>query len=152
MARPSLADLPDLENLLGESVADPPRAMLLLAHASEVVRAYAGTTWLNEAETAVEAVPEQIPTIVAVIVERATRNPMGITQEAAGPFSRSFGADAAQRIYMTKQERAIVRAAVGVAAVGPLATTRGNLETADVRRCGGLYDPPIEETDPFSLT
>lgn len=151
MARPALANLSDLEDLLGEAVTDAKRALLLLAHASEVVRAYAGRTWLNDDEDDVDDVPGQIPGVVCAIVERATRNPLGITQESAGPFSRSFGADAAQRMYLTRQERAIVRAAARLAAVGPLATTRGNLETRTVDPMHTWVYPPTEVTDPFSL-
>lgn len=153
MARPALATVADLEDLLGESIESGTtvRVGLLLAHASEIVRSYAGVTWLNDDEDDVEDVPAQIPTVVASMVERATSNPLGITQESAGPFSRSFGADASQRIYMTKQERAIVRAAVGVSAVMTMGTTRDQLETRSVSPSAGLLDPPVEETDPFSL-
>jgi hypothetical protein len=63
------------------------------------------------------------------MVERATRNPAGVTFESSGPFSRSFGADAAQRIYMTKNDRMVVRHAIGRNGIGTLATSRGPLET-----------------------
>ncbi|MCZ7526565.1 MAG: hypothetical protein M5U14_09420 [Acidimicrobiia bacterium] len=70
--------------------------------------------------------------MVCAIVERATRNPAGVIQETAGPFNRSFGADAAQRLYLTRAERAVIRAAVGRLALTTLATTRGAIETAPV--------------------
>lgn len=152
MARPALATISDFEDLLGEPINTPPRRVeLLLAHASEIIRAYAGTTWLNDDEDAVENVPSQIATVVCSVVERATANPLGITQESAGPFSRSFGSDAAQRMYLTRQERAIIRAAVGATSVGPLATTRGPLETRAVDTCNAWVDPPVAASDPWSL-
>jgi hypothetical protein len=153
MSRPALATLDDLEPLTGAIAAsDVERVTKLLAMASEVVRAYAATTWLNEDEDDVEDVPAQLPDVVAAIVERATRNPMGITQESAGPFSRSFGADASQRLYLTAAERMVVRAAVGRTSIGTLPTSRGPLETraVDVLSVWG-DDAPIEVTDPFSL-
>jgi len=153
MARPSLATLGDLEDLLGEPVTGSSRrALHLLAHASEIVRAYAGVSWLNDDGDELADVPAQVPAVVAAMVVRATENPLGITQETAGPFSRSFGSDAAQRIYMTRQEKAIVRAAAGVAAVGTIGTTRGPLETRGVVGVGGMFDPAVAEFDPFSLT
>lgn len=152
MGRPALASIDDLTALTGAiATEDVPRASALLAMASEVVRAYAGTTWLNDDEDDIEDVPAQIPDVVASMVWRATANPLGIVQESAGPFSRSFGSDAAQRLYMTRQERAIVRAAVGVAAVQPMGTTRESLETRAVWPGDGIYDPSTAETDPFSL-
>ncbi len=152
MSRPTLASIDDLMALSGPIVQeDTPRALVLLAMASEVVRAYAGVTWLNTDEDDVEDVPAQIPDVVVSMVWRATNNPFGVVQETAGPFSRSFGADAAQRIYMTKQERMIVRAAAGLAPVGPMGTTRGVLETRAIEPGDGLYDPSTAETDPFSL-
>ncbi|MCZ7528849.1 MAG: hypothetical protein M5U14_22220 [Acidimicrobiia bacterium] len=128
MPRPALATLVDLEAWLGESVPNDAHATALLAHASEIVRAYAGVSWLDEDP------PAQIPGVVCAMVERATRNPAGVVQETAGPFTRSFGRDAAQRLYLTRAERAVIRAAVGRLAVLPLATTRGPIETAGRHR------------------
>src|SRR5690606_41898036 len=90
MPRPLLATISDLESFTGEDVSNTDQASALLARASELVRAYAGVTWLNDTEDAVEGVPAQIPGEVCDIVDRATRNPAGITQEQAGPFQRSF--------------------------------------------------------------
>lgn len=144
MARPALAELADLEALVG-TIGDPSAAEARLAQASEIVRAYAGQTWLTEDESALaENVPGAIAGVVAAMVERATLNPSGATQEAAGPYSRSFGADAAHRLYMTASERSIVRAAAGRSALGTIATTRGDLETRPVVPCDmvGIADEP----------
>lgn len=153
MARPALATIDDLERLLGESVPNEDRAKALLEQASEIVRAYAQTTWLNDAEDALDDVPGAIPGVVVAMVDRATANPAGITQETTGPFSRSFGPDASQRLYLTAGEKSVVRFALGAATtLGVISTTRGPIETSPVT-CGGgvgLVDA-VEETDPYSL-
>lgn len=133
MARPALADLADLEALVG-TITDRTAAEARLAQASEIVRAYAGVSWLTDAGELDPDVPEQIAGVVAAMVERATLNPSGTTQESAGPFSRSFGSDAAQRLYMTAGERMVVRAAAGRRSIGTISTTRGDLETRPVGR------------------
>lgn len=137
MARPALAELTDLEALMGATIANPEQANARLAQASEIVRAYAGATWLNEGETAVEGVPGQIPGVVAAMVERATRNPEGVTQETTGPFGRSFGSDAASRLFLTSAEKLVVRSAAGRRNIGTLSTTRGCIETPSVIANGG---------------
>lgn len=146
MPRPALSTLDRLEKLLGgpDALTDRTQAQARLEDASEEVRAYAGVDWLNAEGTAVEDVPPQVSDVVARMVERATLNPEGATFAADGPFSRSFGADAAQRLYLTRGERLIIRRAVGRGLVGTLATSRGNLETAAVR---DTYDdlPPLPD-------
>ena len=133
MARPALADITELQARLGYTLTGTQvaQANARLADASEIVRAYAGKTWLNADETAVvEDLPGSIPGVVASMVERATRNPDGATQETAGPFSRSFGSDASARLFLTAGEKSVIRAAAGRVGIGALSTTRGPLETA----------------------
>jgi hypothetical protein len=143
--RPALATLDDLEARLGTlNPDDTPRAVARLADASEIVRAYAGRTWLSSDEFDVEDIPGAIPGVVASMVERATLNPGGVVSEQAGPFGRSFGSDAAQRLFLTKAEKAVVRAAVGSTTVGTLSTTRGDLDTPAVT--SNPSDPWPEET------
>lgn len=132
MAHPALATTGDLETRLGEVLENPLQAEARLADASAIVRAYAGRTWLDD-DNQLEDVPADIPGVVASMVERATLNPAGTTQETAGPFSRSFGSDAAARLYLTKMEKLVVRAAAGRLSVGALPVTRGDLETPAVR-------------------
>lgn len=138
MARPALATLQDLEDRLG-SPLDPsvyPQAFARLADASEIVRAYAGEDWLNDDGAALaDDVPGQLAGVVASMVERATRNPAGTTSETAGPFQRSFGPAASDRLYLTRAEKSVVRRAVGALNVGSLSTTRGDLETPAVIPC-----------------
>lgn len=128
MGRPALATLDDLISLLG-SVENYEQAQFRLEQASELVRAYAGTDWLNDDESDVDGVPGAIPGVVVAIVDRATANPGGVVQETAGPFSRSFGADAAERMYLTAGEKLIVRHAVGRSGLSVVSTSRGVVET-----------------------
>lgn len=152
MARPALATVEDLERLLGEAVSDAAQADARLEQASELVRAYARVDWLNDDESEIEDVPGQIPGVVAAIVERASRNPSGATQETAGPFSRSFGAEAAARMYLTAGEKLIIGHATSTIGLGVITTTRGPMETASVRECwdGGMSGL-TEADDPYAL-
>lgn len=154
MARPVLATIEELEARLGSTLdtgGERTQADARLADASEIVRAYAGVTWLNDDETALaDDVPGQIVGVVASMVERASRNPGGVTQETAGPFGRSFGADAAARLYMTKSERMVVRAAVGKTGLGTIATSRGPLETGRTCDRYGIGDTPEEDYVPLT--
>lgn len=129
MARPPLADLDDLIRRVGSIVDAPDAALVLLEQASAIVRAYAGQTWLDS-NGALSGVPDDIPGVVVSMVERATRNPDGLAGESVGPFSRSFGPAAYDRLYLTKAERMVIRAAVGNTGIGTISTTRGSLETA----------------------
>ena len=152
MARPALATVEDLERLLGEAVPDEDQAEARLEQASELVRAYARVDWLSDDESEVEDVPGQIPGVVIAIVERASRNPSGATQETAGPFSRSFGSEAAARMYLTAGEKLIIGHATSAIGLGVITTTRGAMETPNVRECwdGGMSGL-TEADDPYAL-
>lgn len=149
MARPSLATVADLNEALDTPVTNETQAQTLLDRASAIVRAYAHTTWLNDTGAELANVPDDIPGVVVSMVERASRNPTGTTQEQAGPFMRSFGAEASNRLYLTKWERMVISEAAGnVTGVGTISTTRGPLETA----CpvgGDLYPEEVLETIPW---
>jgi hypothetical protein len=150
MPRPALATIRDLELLMGVEIAGPDisRAESLLSRSSAIVRAYAGQTWLDDSG-ALSGVPDDIPGVVAGMTERAITNSDGLTQEVAGPFSRSFGADAAQRLFLTANDKLVIDAAAGrrIGGIGTLSTTRGPLETA----CYGdeLYPEESLETMPW---
>lgn len=142
MTTPALATIADLEERLGYEIEDEDvqaQAEARLRDASAIVRAYARETWLDD-DGNLDDVPDEIVGVVATMVERASRNPAGVTQEAAGPFSRSFGSDAAARLYLTKPEKLVVRNAVGRTGLGVVATTRGELET------GPIYDHDLDDT------
>ena len=144
MSRPALATVDDVAVRLGQAIDDEAQANARLADASEIVRAYADptgeTTWLNDAETDVEDVPPQVAGVVAQMVERAAHNPMGAVQatEQTGPYQRmfSFGPDAAARLYLSRNDKMVIRTVMGRTSIGTLSTSRGPLETPAVTSPG----------------
>lgn len=156
MPRPPLARYEDLCEALGDEAVgiDEDKAMWLLGRASAIVRAQAGVTWLDDDEAALVDVPPDIPGVIVGMVERATKNPTGTVQENAGPFGRSFGADAASRLYLTAMDKLVIGAAAGVisSGIGVLSTTRGCLETGAVTDRAYLGDGSApEEYAPWDL-
>lgn len=125
---PPLAEVWHLTERMGDgAVTDEVQAIARLADASSLVRSYAGTDWIDD--DGEPAPPPAIPGLVAGMVERAVRNPMGATQTQAGPFGVSFGPEAASRIYLTAAEKQVIRQAVGRSNIGVLSTSRGSVET-----------------------
>ena len=130
---PSLASVADLEVLAGAiATGDEAKAQARLDYASALVRAEAGVDWVNADGDELEDVPAAIVSVVVAMVERAWTNPNGAVQRAAGPFSESYGTAAADRIYLTRADRKIIRAACGALQIGTVATTRGGCETPTV--------------------
>jgi hypothetical protein len=119
-----------------------------ISDASARVRAYGGTPAREWTE---DTVPEDVRGVVAGMVERAARNPGGVTQEQAGPFGRSFGSDAAARIYLNRDEKEIIAQAVGRLRIGTISTGRGVdwLETPSVR-AGYGYPIVAPSGDPLA--
>ncbi|MBW3663569.1 MAG: hypothetical protein KY469_10760 [Actinobacteria bacterium] len=104
---PLLATIDDLQRRVGQIDPDSvDRAESLLAYASSLVRADANRRWETDP-------PEELVEVVVGMVERARDNPAGLTQDTVGPFSVSYGPEAAQRVYLTKGDRAIIRSAAG---------------------------------------
>lgn len=136
----ALADIEELEQRLGEQLEGDAaiQALARLDDASHIVRAYAGTV---SDDWAGADIPDAVPGIVASMVERATRNQDGVIQEGAGPFQRSFGADAANRLYLTKNDKMILRAlGGGTATLGVIGFSRGTVETASPCGTDALAD------------
>lgn len=140
MALPPLATVDDLSTRLGQPIVDEPQAEALLVYASTLVRAFAGRNWINP-DGELDGVPDEIPPVVVEVVFRAVTNHLGVTQEATGPFSVSFGPDAAQRLYLNASDKAIIRHAIARPQVWTLATTRGDLETQRVVGVEGSAKP-----------
>jgi hypothetical protein len=107
MTLPSLATIEDLETRLGQSVSDAGQAQALLDYASALIRGYCGELWVDE-DDALTDLPDGVAQVCVEMVYRAVTNPGGVTQDTAGPFSVSFGSDAAQRIYLTKSDKIIL--------------------------------------------
>lgn len=131
---PPLAGIDDLAARLGQEVPNEEQAAARLRDASAIVRAFGGKTWLNDAGDELVDVPDSIVGVTATMVERAVRNPTGSTQATTGPFSVSFGSDAAQRLYLTANDKLVISDAAGLSRSGiaVISTTRGPLETPAV--------------------
>ena len=107
MTLPSLATVFDLERRLGSTVDDAAQAQALLDYASALIRSEAGRLFVD-VHGELTDLPDGVPEVCVEMVYRAVTNPGGVTQDTTGPFSVSFGSDAAQRIYMTKGDRRIL--------------------------------------------
>ena len=148
MALPALADVDLLAERLGSEVADLDngQAEMMLEYASALVRSFAGRNWVD-AHGNLSGVPESIPGVVVEVVSRAVNNPSGATQETTGPFTVSWGPNAAQRMYLTASDRSIIRRAVQRPHVWTLGTTRGQIETGYVDVAGS--DRPLPAATPW---
>jgi hypothetical protein len=116
----SLAAISDLEVRLGLSVGDLQDANLARAQAalddtSALVRAEAGKTWLDAGGLTVTA-PAEVITIVIKATLREYKNPDSFTSEQLGDYS--YRTDAVGGVYLTEDERRIIRAASGTASHG----------------------------------
>ena len=132
MPLPALASLGQLEARLGGDVDDVPQALAMLDQASAIVRAYTGLRWVDEHGN-LDGVPDGVPGVVVEMVYRVTQNPGGATQDTAGPFSVAFGANAAERLYLSVGDKLILDAVPGRrSGLGVISTTRGPVETPPV--------------------
>lgn len=125
--------------------SDLTRADAILVAASSLVRSEAGRTW--EGET----VPDDVAAVVLQAAERKYRNPGGETQKTVGDVSVSYSSGVAVGLYLTDDEKIIVRRYrdAGSGGLWTLRTSRddpggvGDLGTLDPRD-GTWYI----ETDP----
>lgn len=108
MTLPALATFDDVAGRAPELSLDADQVSYLLDDASALVRSYASQTWVDESD-ALSDVPDGVPGLVATMVIRALRNPAGVTQETTGPFNVSYGTNAADRLYLTKSEKALLK-------------------------------------------
>jgi hypothetical protein len=135
---PTLATVDQLETRLAQPVPDEDQALALLNYASARIRGWTGKTSLTDVGDLVDPLPDGVSQVGVEMVFRAVTNPTGATQDTTGPFSVSFGPDAAQRIYLSKSDKTILRSRPGL---GTISTTRGDVETGTVW---------VPTTDPFA--
>lgn len=119
MTLKALAEVSALELRLGFETGtlqgpDLARAQAALADASALVRAEANKAWLDS-DSNVTA-PAQVVTIVVKAALREFKNPDGFTSEQMGDYS--YRTDNAGGVYLTEDERRIVRSAAGSGAYG----------------------------------
>lgn len=121
-----LATVEDVESRLARqfTVDETTRVTALLDDASALVRDEAGRTWLD-VNGVLEAVPAAVRAVVLRAVERAVRNPQGFSAESAGDYSyQRTGVE--QGVYLTEQERKILRRAIGRTGLWTQPVTRGD--------------------------
>ena len=123
------------------------QAEAFIDDASDLIRAESGRDWVNEAGDTLEGTPAQLAALGRVCANaaaRVMRNPSGVNQRTAGPFSESFGTNATPAVFLTKAERAIIAHVSGrTAGMTTVSTTRGPVETPRP------FDP-FEWVDPLS--
>lgn len=119
---PPLASVTSLGLRLGITLAgaDADRAAAVLDDASALIRAEAGTAWVDEAEQ-LSGVPAVAESIALAVAYRAYRNPDGVSQTSLGDASVSYDRGTGQAaVYLTRDERRAVRRAAGTTAVGAI--------------------------------
>lgn len=136
MSMPAFATVADLEKRIGVETGsiedeDLARAQSALEDASVLVRAEAGLSWYNE-ETEQLTAPESVVMVTLRAAIRAYRNPEGLGSESlGGVYSYSY-ANGETSVYLTAEEKRIVRnAALNVKPSG--------IQT--VRTPSNYYDP-----------
>jgi hypothetical protein len=140
MSLPALATSTDLRALIGD-VDDEGRARALLDFASALIRTEAGVDWVDE-DDELDGVPDIVRFVCCKVVERVLSNPTGLQAESVVNYRAEYG-NASSDLYLTKQERRLVRKAAGKLAVAAVGTTRNELETPEVREFD--YDWDLDE-------
>lgn len=124
----SIATIDDLEPWL--TIDNEDRAEAILAAASTLVRAKTGQAWVDAAGVQLEDVDDDdfaaVKTVVVQVALRVYQNPLGLTQQTTGPFSRSVAAWAALGLSLTDDERSMLPTTIDGNRPGlwTLATTR----------------------------
>lgn len=131
MATPTLADIWQLQQRIpgGIDDSDLARALAALEDASAWIRAEAGEDWLD-VDGNLEAVPGAVVSVCCSVARRILDNPDGIMQMSVAQYSEGR-VNATTDVYLTKQEKAIVRKAAG---------TGGGLVSVTLE---GPYTPPL---------
>lgn len=130
----SLATVADLGIRVAETLTGNTQAQWFLDTASAIVRNYTGETWLNDEETAVEDVPEDVRRITVEIAARVWLNPDGNTQETVGPFTERRPDLFADGFFLTGTEKTLL--------VRYRTSSVGGLWTIQQTK-GDYYDPNI---------
>lgn len=131
----SIATLDDLEPWL--TIDNEDRAEAILAAASTLVRSKTGQAWVDADGVQLEDVDdddfEAVKTVVVQVALRVYQNPLGVTQQATGPFSRSVAAWAALGLSLTEDEAAMLPSTIDGARPGlwTLPTTRSENDLPD---------------------
>lgn len=140
----------------GITSSDEARAQADLDDASTLIREEAGKTWVDDQDEIVEDLPDIIVTLTMRVARRAFENPEGLTQHSESiegySESQSFAASSTNsELYLTADERRLVRKAAGKRPLWAQSTTRGDLETPNVRCGDGNAKKPLPAGIPRAL-
>ena len=120
MTLPSLAEVDDLAERIpgGIATADENRAQLLLDDVSALIRAEVETDWVDDNDALVD-VPDIVHTVCLSAAKRSWQNPSGYVSETIGAYSyRLADAAAGTGVYLTEEEKRLVRRAENITDVG----------------------------------
>jgi hypothetical protein len=131
MSTPTLADIWQLQQRIpgGIDETDLPRALAALEDASAWIRVEAGEDWLDD-DDVLETVPGAVVSVCCTVARRILDNPDGIMQMSVANYSEGR-TNATADVYLTKQEKAIIRKAAG---------NGGGLVSVTLE---GPYTPPL---------
>lgn len=152
MTLPAFASIDELANRIpgGISDDDSARAQAALDDASALIRVEAGKTWVTDDELDAD-IPDIVVSVCCRAAQRSFTNPVGVVQDTAGPFSATY-ANASSDVYLTKNEKDLVKQVAGTSGLWAQCITRGHIETQTIATCGdGEYLPvdPAGTAIPF---
>jgi hypothetical protein len=133
----ALADLADFEARYERDLSDDEegRIAVLLEDASAIVR--------DAADDDFDVVPDTVVVVVCEMVRRAFDNPAGVQSETVGNWSWRLGS-AQPGLYLTPQERSMVRRAAGKLSVSAASLTNDlPLGPQDLRYYGYTNDEGV---------
>lgn len=147
MTLPAFADTEDLRVRLPAGLdVDLQRTQAALDDASALIHAASAEVWV-EGGALVDDVPPIALMICCKAAIRAIVNPSGITQEATGPFSATFG-----DVYLTSKETGLIKqAAGGTSGLWTLSTTRSDPYTGDLQDVDGTLYVDVVGGEPIPL-
>jgi hypothetical protein len=126
MSLPAFATLDQLA--ARTTVADETRAQAALDDASAEIRAIAGVTFTAGEELDFTGYPtwaeDALVKVACSSAIRALTNPEGEQSETIGSYSHSY-ANASPDVYLTANERRLIRRAAGRTGLGTITTTTG---------------------------
>ena len=135
MAKPSFAEVDELGDWLGESLADPvdsKRAESMLAMASELVRVATGKSWVDDDDKLLPDLPDALGLVTKQAAARAYMNPQGktSTNESIDDWitGERYKVEEAG-VYLTASERDMLEPLAGRRhrGLGTVSTYRGDI-------------------------
>jgi hypothetical protein len=120
-----------VETLLQTDLYDDEYVAALIDHAQALAESYVGEQ--DDPDPKLRAVLAQITARMWQAGRSAQMNPAALQSETTGPFTFQNVNAGAAGLGLTNREIVALRRAAGMMSVGSLSTTRGRLDTPDVR-------------------